>query len=199
MKKLMTIFVALTIATTTFATETATAISVASEFLMKHEGTVTINGVHVLYDDKAPTYVNGKFNSRKIIGDNETYEQFKARCKGIPTIGYGTTDECVCRLIRINDASAKYFLRRDLQKINSYMPKKFGNAWNNLNKNQQAALLSYFYNCGMYSKHPAMLKLMKTNPSKCYTQMDAGLKTAKAKGLKGLIARRQAEQALFNQ
>ncbi len=197
MKKLMTILVAL-FAMNTFAAPAKTVIETASEFLMKHEGTVTINGVHVLYDDKAPAYINGKFNTRKIIGDNETFEQFKARCKGVPTIGYGTTDEWVCRLIRINDASAKYFLRRDVEKINSYMPKKFGNAWNNLKQNQQAALLSYFYNCGMYSKHPAMLKLMKSNPSKCYTQMDAGLKTAKAKGLKGLIDRRQAEQNLFN-
>ena len=197
MKKLMTILVALAIATTAFAAP-KTVIEMASEFLVKHEGAVMVNGVHVLYDDKAPTYVNGKFNTRKIIADNETFEQFKARCKGTPTIGYGTTDEWVCRLIKINDNSAKYFLRRDLQKIVSYMPKKFGTAWNNLNRNQQAALLSYFYNCGMYSKHPAMLKLMKSNPSKCYTQMDAGLKTAKAKGLKGLISRRQAEQNLFN-
>lgn len=197
MKKLMTIFVALTIATTTFAAP-KTVIETASEFLMKHEGTVTVNEVHVLYDDRAPMYVNGKFNTRKIIADNETYEQFKARCKGVPTIGYGTTDEHCCRLIKINDASAKYFLRRDLQKISSYMPKKFGNAWNNLNINQKAALLSYFYNCGMYSKHPAMQKLMEADPSLCYKEMDAGVKNAKVKGLKGLIDRRRAEQALFN-
>ena len=108
MKKLMTIFVALAIATTTFAAP-KTVIETASEFLVKHEGAVMVNGVHVLYDDRAPMYVNGKFNTRKIIADNETFEQFKARCKGIPTIGYGTTDEWVCRLIRINDAFCEVF------------------------------------------------------------------------------------------
>ena len=179
------------------AVKTTTPEQIAVSFLMKHEGTVKVGSMHVLYDDGQPSYIRGRFNTAKIIRDGETFEQFKARCKGRPTIGYGETSEAAVKKLRITEEEAKAFLTKSVKSVSSYMPKKFGKAWNNLNTNQKAAVISYFYNCGMYSKHPAMLKLMKTNPSLCYKEMDAGLKTAKAKGQTGLTKRRAAEVALF--
>lgn len=193
MKKIFTTLVALTIVSA-FASEME-AKAIAEKFLIKLESKVLVGGLHVAYDDRTPTYVRGRFNPKKIWGD-ESWDQFRLRCKGTPTIGYGTTNRIAVKRKVITEAEAVRFLRQDINLVYAKLCWKYEPYFVRLNSYQQAALISYHYNCG-YGKHPKLYKLLGSNPSEAWREMDAGYHSAKRDGLSGLIDRRHAEWKLY--
>ena len=170
--------------------------AIAEAFLKKVEKKVTVNGLHVTYDDRVPQFIRGKFNPKKIWGVNETWEQFVGRCKGTPTIGYGTTNNIAVKMKFITEEDAIRFLKQDINLVYSKLCWKYEPHFTKLNSYQQAALISYHYNCG-YGKHPKLYKLLGSNPSEAWREMDAGYHTAKRNGISGIIERRHAEWALY--
>ena len=105
------------------------------------------------------------------------------------TIGYGHYGADVKPDMVISNAHAEALLRLDLDKferaVNSYE--------RNWNQNQFDALVSFTFNCGV-----ANLKRLVTNRTNAQiAQAIVKYNKAGGKVLKGLVRRREAEQALF--
>ena len=165
-------------------------------FLKQVEKKVTVNGLHVTYDDRVPQFIKGKFNPKKIWGANESWEQFIARRKGTPTIGYGTTNPKIVKKHYITEEEALTALRADIRYVYAKLVWKYEPYFEKLNSNQQAALVSYHYNCG-FGKHPKLYKLLETDPANAWKEMDAGYHHAKRDGVSGIVERRHAEWRLY--
>lgn len=160
--------------------------TIAEAFIKKVEGKVVINGKHVTYDDLTAQYIKGKFNPKKVWADNESFSVFQLRCKGTPTIGYGTTAFKWVSKHYITEEEAIQALRDDINYVYKRLVRKYEPYFDRLAPHQKAALISYHYNCG-YSPHPRLFKLMQTKPADCWKEMDA----------KGSETRRMKEWALY--
>lgn len=185
MKKIFaTLVMALTIVSA-FASEME-ARSIAEKFLKEVEGQVKVGGMHVTYDDLTPKYIKGIFNLKKIWGPRESWVEFAGRCKGTPTIGYGTTNPKIVKKHYITEEEALTALRADIRYVYAKLVWKYEPYFERLNSNQQAALVSYHYNCG-FGRHPKLYKLLETDPANAWKEMDA----------KGSKSRRDKEHQLY--
>lgn len=105
------------------------------------------------------------------------------------TIGYGHYGADVQPDMVITNAYAEALLRLDLDKferaVNSYE--------RNWNQNQFDALVSFAFNCGVGN----LKKLVTNRTNAQIAQAIVKYNRAGGKVLKGLIRRREAEQALF--
>lgn len=160
--------------------------AIAEAFIKMVEGKVVINGKHVTYDDLTAQYIKGKFNPKKVWADNESFSVFQLRCKGTPTIGYGTTAFKWVSKHYITEEEAIQALRADINYVYKRLVRKYEPYFDRLAPHQKAALISYHYNCG-YSPHPRLYKLMQTKPSDCWKEMDA----------RGSKSRRNKEHQLY--
>jgi GH24 family phage-related lysozyme (muramidase) len=145
------------------------------------DGEITIGAGHVIYAPEAKTgYVN--------IGDGTKIKLASAN-------GAGT---------RITRAQSLKLLEFDLQKFANKAKAASGAAWDKMNDNQKAAVISYTYNCGP----GATKRLMNAGLSGAIMSgnvnagadvfRNRGIKTGKGMGiLRGLVKRRTAEAALF--
>ena len=103
-------------------------------------------GNHIAYDDLTKKKWNGK----------QDIDTFIKSCKGKATIGYGETDLNTVRKGSISEQEANTLLRNHIISINNKLVQKFEKAYSNLNTVQKAALISFYYNLGIYFKAPKM-------------------------------------------
>lgn len=108
----------------------------AVEFLKLREGAVMRGGKHIVYDDAdSRTRWNGK----------ETFAEFKARCKGKPTIGYGFTNRELVSKCAITDQEANENLVLIVGRIRARLRK---DVKVKLTTHQETALISFIFNVG---------------------------------------------------
>lgn len=146
------------------------------------DGEITIGAGHVIYAPEAKTgYVN--------IGDGTKIKLASAN-------GAGT---------RITRAQSLKLLEFDLQKFAAKTKAASGPAWDKMNDNQKAAMISYTYNCGPGGTRSLMKKGLEgaimSGDTKAAAEIikTRGTRTGKGMGvLKGLVTRRNAEAALFD-
>lgn len=162
----------------------------AINFLKEVEGSVMRNGYHIVYDDADPKVCwNGK----------ETFEEFKKRCSGKPTIGYGFTRKNLVSKCKMTQAEVDKELARlvKLCQIRLYKVVKV-----KLNKKQEVALISFIYNVGgaNFTKSTLAKKLNDKDFVGASNEF-ARWKYTTVKGKKvvskGLINRRAKEKAKF--
>ena len=142
----------------------------------------------MVYDDK---------NNKNIFNPSiETLDNFLVSCVGKPTIGYGTTDIKFIKAKKgkITEKEAQLKLNEYIKEVCDYMPNRFGQSWKCLNRNQRAALISFFYQQGKDQDNDyvkALIKAVKDNKLSEASQYI----TSDSPNLEN---RRKAEQQLFN-
>jgi len=116
------------------------------------------------------------------------------------TIGYGHTGKEVEEDLKITQAQADQYLRNDLSSFESdveYLIKSIGL---NLNENQFSALVCFAFNIGVGAlRSSTLLKEIKKDPNN-FKAIDFQFNRwvyANGEMLKGLVARRKAESALY--
>lgn len=182
MKK--TLFIAvLLIVNTVFA-------STATDFIKSVEGTVMRGNVHIVYDDANPKV---RWNGV------ETFEQFKLRCSGKPTIGYGFTSKKLVEKCFITQKEADVELERIVKlclgRIHKSVKVK-------LTANQETALVAFIYNVGgaNFAKS-TLVKKLNENDFVGASNEFGKWKYTKVNGKKvvskGLLNRRNQEKARF--
>jgi lysozyme len=183
MKKLFLLIVGLVFANAAVADD-------AVNFLKNVEGAVTRNGYHIVYDDANPKV---RWNGV------ETFNQFKKRCSGKPTIGYGFTAKNLVSKCQITQAEADAELARlvKLCRIRLYKTVKI-----QLNKNQETALISFIFNVGGANfAESTLAKKLNNNDFIGSANEFARWKYTTVKGKKvvskGLINRRAKEKTKF--
>ena len=129
MKKMLFAAVLLIVNTVAFANAT-------TDFLKTVEGTVRRGNLHIVYDDANPKV---RWNGV------ETFEQFKKRCSGKPTIGYGFTSKKLVEKCFITQKEADAELKR-LEKL--CRARLYKSVKVRLNSNQETALIAFIYNVG---------------------------------------------------
>ena len=154
---------------------------------------------------------NDKAKPFKVSGwDKETQRWFPHQSleDGAPTLGYGqkldtVTKEELQRLKTegITDEESQQFVRNKIQNDYKELSEIAGTDLTSfLNKNQIAALLSYWYNAG-WSEHPKLKKALKAqNPEGILEQMNAKTYVKDGKRIEsvGLAKRRAREKKLWN-
>lgn len=162
----------------------------AVTFLKKLEGSVITGKNHIVYDDANPKV---KWNGK------ETFAQFKKRCSGKPTIGYGFTSKELVEKCSITQKSADSELNR-LVKI--YRKNIYKYIKVKLNKNQEMALITFAYNVGMsnFASSTLVKKINKKDFSSASLEF-VRWKYVTVKGKKviskGLLNRRIKEKMKF--
>jgi GH24 family phage-related lysozyme (muramidase) len=175
--------------------------SITVPFIISWEGKVTDNnGNHVLYDDDVTKIKKRRWNGK---GGQAGIDAFIKSCIGKPTIGYGETNLNIVRKGIISDSTAKDLLKQRIIALDKFLSKKY-QYYNNMNKNQRSALISFSYNLGKYFiENKANLMRDHLNAGRfdgvCYEMRDCDNVTQKGKLIKvpGLTRRRQAEMRLF--
>lgn len=162
----------------------------AKNVLIKFEGTVKANGYHVVYDDA---------NSNVRWNGKETFEQFAKRCKGKPTIGYGSTNKNLLSKCRITEEEAVAELMTVIVRIEKKIDETVKV---NLNRNQRDALISFIYNIGFANfKASTLLKKLNQGDFSGASEEFVRWKFVTVGGKKvvstGLLNRRNAERNLF--
>lgn len=160
------------------------------QFLKSVEGTVRQGNLHIVYDDANPKV---KWNGK------ESFEQFKKRCSGRPTIGYGFTSRKMVEKCFITDKEADAELERLVKLCRTRLYKSVKVR---LNSNQETALISFIYNVG--GKKFEKSSLLKRINEKKFTVVPVYLGRWKYTRLngklvvsKGLVNRRNLEKKLF--
>lgn len=162
----------------------------AINFLKNVEGNVMRNGYHIVYDDADPKVCwNGK----------ETFEEFKNRCSGKPTIGYGFTGKNLVSKCKMTQAEVDKELARLVKLCRNRLYKVVKVK---LNKNQEIALISFIYNVGGANfTESTLAKKLNDKDFIGASNEFARWKYTTVKGKKvvskGLINRRAKEKAKF--
>lgn len=150
-------------------------------------------GNHIAYDD----FTKKKWNGKQDI------DKFIKSCKGKATIGYGETDLDVVRKGTISEQEANTLLRNHIISINNKLVQKFEKAYSNLNTVQKAALISFYYNLGIYFKAPKMEANLRAGKLKEaareFLDCDNQRINGKLEKRPGLTKRRKIEHNLFIQ
>ncbi|MGQ5522748.1 lysozyme [Chitinimonas sp. PSY-7] len=116
---------------------------------------------------------------------------------GVWTIGYGHTGSDVHAGLTITSAQATQLLQKDLQYFENGVSKLVTVP---LNSNQFSALVSFSYNVGLNNLGSStLLRLLNQGNYAGAAQQFPRWDRAGNQVLPGLLARRQAEQALFLQ
>lgn len=113
------------------------------------------------------------------------------------TIGYGHYGPDVKADDIITELHAEYLLKKDIEKFVDSVNKVMTRYGYNLNQNQFDALVSFTYNCGESN----LVRLTNSGKRNLKEISDAILFYNKSGGkvLSGLVRRRKAEQALFEE
>ena len=162
----------------------------AVEFLKLREGTAMHNGMHIVYDDA---------DSRVRWNGKETFAEFKARCKGKPTIGYGFTAKRLVSKCAITDQEANDNLKAIVGRIRARLRK---DVKVKLTTHQETALISFIFNVG-YANFLNSTLLKKLNRSDYVGASNEfarwRLTTVNGKKVvsRGLINRRKLERQMF--
>ena len=82
------------------------------EALVRLEGFNKRNGVHVVYDDAQPKYINGKLNPKYCWDGKSDLQTFIKNCKGKATIGYGFTSKAYVSKGYMSETEAREILRK---------------------------------------------------------------------------------------
>lgn len=139
------------------------------------------------------------------------FEGFRAKAylcpAGILTIGYGHTGVDVLPGMRISEAQADELLRKDVARFSAIVAKSLTT---NVSQGQFDALVSFCFNTGpgKAGVKDGLISLKNGNPSSLMRKTNSGDKLGaaaefdkwtKANGqeLRGLVARREAEQRLY--
>lgn len=139
------------------------------------------------------------------------FEGFRAKAylcpAGILTIGYGHTGVDVLPGMRISEAQADELLRKDVARFSAIVAKSLTT---NVSQGQFDALVSFCFNTGpgKAGVKDGLISLKNGNPSSLLRKTNSGDKLGaaaefdkwtKANGqeLRGLVARRDAEQGLY--
>ena len=150
-------------------------------------------GNHIAYDD----FTKKKWNGKQDI------DEFIKSCKGKATIGYGETDLDVVRKGIISEQEANTLLRNHIISINNKLVQKFEKAYSSLNTVQKAALISFYYNLGIYFKAPKMEANLRAGKLKEaaheFLDCDNQRINGKLEKRPGLTKRRKIEHNLFIQ
>lgn len=150
-------------------------------------------GNHIAYDDLTKKKWNGK----------QDIDKFIKSCKGKATIGYGETDLNTVRKGSISEQEANTLLRNHIISINNKLVQKFEKAYSNLNTVQKAALISFYYNLGIYFKAPKMEANLRAGKLKEaaheFLDCDNQRINGKLEKRPGLTKRRKIEHDLFVQ
>ena len=118
---------------------------------------------------------------------------------GVLTIGYGHTGPEVHAGQRITLAKAKAYLADDLKTAAARLEANVGRAVvDQLSEGQYVALLSFVYNLGLNSGWQ-VTKLLKARQFDAVPAQLTRFNKARGKVLKGLVTRRAAEVALWNE
>jgi len=161
----------------------------AKNVLVKLEGCVKKDGFHIVYDDATKVRWNG----------TETYEQFAKRCKGKPTIGYGSTNKALVSKCRITEEEAVAELMAVIARIEKRIDETVTVS---LNRNQKDALIAFIYNIGFANfKSSTLLKKLNQGDFVGASEEFVRWKFVTIGGKKvastGLLNRRNAERNLF--
>jgi len=163
----------------------------ATTLLKSVEGSVknSYNNIdyHVVYDDANP---KTKWNN------TESFSDFKSRCKGIPTIGYGETNTEVVSKMKITEEEAIKYLNARITTIRKKIQEV---VLVKLTSNQETALVSFIYNVGFNAFKTS--KLLKKINKGDYNSVKSELKRwiyCNGKKNKGLINRRNIEIDCWN-
>ena len=158
-----------------------------------NNGRIIAKNVHVVYDDKIPVGGRGK----KWNGKPSTLDKFIKNCIGKPTIGYGTTNKTAIQTGYISQQQAVKYCKDYILFVAKIVKKRLGQQyWDTLNRNQKAATLSYFYNCGPYAKADKQFQAIRRQDWKqAARQMD--IVTSNGQIQQGLVERRKIQQRLF--
>lgn len=163
----------------------------AINFLKQVEGSVMRNGYHIVYDDANPKVCwNGV----------ESFEAFKKRCSGKPTIGYGFTAKNLVSKCKMTQAEVDAELARLVKLCKNRLYKTIKVK---LNKNQEIALISFIYNVGGANfAESTLAKKINEGDFVGASNEFARWKYTTVNGKKvvsqGLINRRAKEKAMFN-
>ena len=139
------------------------------------------------------------------------FEGFRAKAylcpAGILTIGYGHTGVDVLPGMRISESQADELLRKDVARFSAMVAKSLTT---NVSQGQFDALVSFCFNTGpgKAGVKDGLISLKNGNPSSLLRKTNSGDKLGaaaefdkwtKANGqeLRGLVARREAEQRLY--
>ena len=162
----------------------------AVDFIKLREGTVMRNGMHIVYDDADSwTRWNGE----------ETFAEFKARCKGKPTIGYGFTSKQIVNKCAITDKEANDNLKAIVERIRARLRK---DVKVKLTIHQETALISFIFNVG-YKNFLDSTLLKKLNKhdykgaSNEFTRWRFTTVNGKKVVSRGLVNRRKLEKQMF--
>lgn len=162
----------------------------AVEFLKLREGTVMRNGMHIVYDDA---------DSRVRWNGEETFAEFKARCKGKPTIGYGFTSKRLVTKCAITDKEAHDNLVAIVNRIRVHLRK---DVKVELTEHQETALISFIFNVGYANfLNSTLLKKLNAGDFIGAANEFSRWKYTTVKGKKvlsrGLVNRRRFEREMF--
>lgn len=119
---------------------------------------------------------------------------------GVSTIGYGFTDPELIKRGQITEEEASEILLKDIEDRKKQLSKQI-KTWDQLNKNQQDALISYGFNVGVGNWAKTQPKLLaalnegRFNEASKYMNV---VKDKKGQVLAGLVKRRREEQEWFN-
>lgn len=112
------------------------------------------------------------------------------------TIGYGHTGPEVKRGLRIDEATAELWLRKDLERFERCVNRAITRP---MNQNQFDAFVSLAFNigCAMFEHSTAARRFNKRYPAPMVGDAMLWFNKAGGKVLPGLVRRREAEVALF--
>lgn len=179
----------------------STAEEISVSLVVEFEGKVMRDGVHVTYDDATGRpcrrrpwcagcgrFVDGPHSCGAEVA-------MKWDCRGVPTIGYGTTDEASVNRGEISEEEARRLLARDLS---SALAAVRGAVRVELTELQVAALSSFAYNVGIQAfLDSTLLRLLNEGG---YDEVPGQLRRWNKSGgrvLRGLVRRREREAELF--
>ena len=162
----------------------------AVEFLKFREGMVMRDGMHIVYDDA---------DSRTRWNGEETFAEFKARCKGKPTIGYGFTAKRLVSKCAITDQEANKYLIQIVGRIRSRLRK---DVKVELTGHQETALISFIFNVGYGNfLNSTLLKKLNQGDYAGASNEFARWRLTTVNGKKvvsrGLVNRRKLERQMF--
>lgn len=153
------------------------------------------DGNLIVYDDQQPKYT---WDGTKI-----TFEEYKKKCIGKPTIGYGQTALNEVKKGKITQKYADELLIKKIENVYNTLQKKFKEHFTEIGINQKVALISLYYNIGLnFDRTPKLVaSLLNDDLEQVVCQMSDINKTT-INGQKvisvGLNNRRQKEISIFS-
>jgi lysozyme len=136
----------------------------------------------------------------QFIRDHEGFvaKAYRDDGRGVLTIGYGHTGPDVRHGMTITREDGEKYLARDIQRIATGVLIQTSGV--SLNQNQFDALVSFAFNVGLHSlKVSTLLKRLKAGDLKGAAAEFPKWVHAGGKPLPGLVERRKAERALFEE